>query len=192
MCHASQTHSRLQGPSRSLFQLKKLRPGESATRTIYSRPVGSGVSLASHSPCIDPLCPPNMKLSLFCVHYFSLVTLLFGQRHKTQPLRFYRMRQGQRCGEGTRDAQEGTVSVSSPTSLIRSIPSGDVWHRTQLLTILQDVCASIPTQIPNGIEKCLHKLTKLLVGWEVSLPLAGGYCVPVKLWIGFSAQDKPA
>lgn len=107
------------GPLEVFFQLEKLRPGESATRTIYSRPVGSGVSLASHSPCTNPLCPPNTKVLLFCVHYFPLLTLLFGQRHKTQPLRFYRMRQGQRCGEGTRDAQERTVSVSNPASLIR-------------------------------------------------------------------------
>lgn len=77
-------------------------------------------------------------------------------------------------------------------SPILHLSSGDVWHRAQLLTILQDVCASIPTQILSGIEKCLPKLTKLLVGWEKSLLLAGGYCVPVKMWIGFSAQDKSA
>ena len=43
-------HSRPQGSSGSLFQLEKQRPGESAAKTIYSRPVGSGLSLASIPP----------------------------------------------------------------------------------------------------------------------------------------------
>lgn len=30
------------------------------------------------------------------------------------------------------------------------------------------------------------------MGWEVTLPLAEAYCVLVKLWVSFSAQDKPA
>lgn len=55
------------------------------------------------------------------------LALLFGQRHKTQPLRFYGMRQGQRCGEGTRDAQEGTVSVSNPASLVKSISDREMF-----------------------------------------------------------------
>lgn len=103
-----------------------------------------------------PLHRPSVshKREVFTVLCTLLsLALLFGQRHETQPLRFYRMRQGQRCGEGTRDAQEGTVSVSNPASLQEHLSSGDVWHRTQLLTILQDVRASIPTQIPSGIKK---------------------------------------
>lgn len=45
-------------------------------------------------------------------------------------------------------------------SPILHLSSGDVWHRTQLLTILQDVCASIPTQIPSSIEKMPPQIDK--------------------------------
>lgn len=58
------------------------------------------------------------------------------------------------------------------------------------ITILHDVHVSIPPQMPV-ILKSLHKLTKLM-DWEVTLPLTEAYCVLVKLWVGFSAQDKPA
>lgn len=127
-------HSRPQGSSGSLFQLEKQRPG----KVPQKQSTADRLAQDCHWPPF-PLHRPSVshKREVFTVLCTLLsLALLFGQRHETQPLRFYGMRQGQRCGEGTRDAQEGTVSVSNPASLQEHLSSGDVWHRTQLLTIL--------------------------------------------------------
>lgn len=83
-----------------------------------------------------PLCPPNVKFLLIRAYYFLFLTVLLSRDTRIS-LGFYRMRQGQGCAGGTKDAQEGTAKVS-----ILHLPAGDIRHGTQLLAILQDVYVS--------------------------------------------------